>query len=344
MTKTTRHICALAPLPGGVPDQIEIMHLGALRFAPADIRNAAGLHLVPDQAEAVISASFEMAAGGVLPIDFDHRSLSAQGTANSRAAGWITAMHVDGDRVMASVEWTSEGRRAIEDKSYRFISPVFKTLRSNGSVVLIEGAGLVNNPALPEIRQIASKDEHMDPIEEIAGLLGLSAKEPDKLTARIEALVGTETQMASIAKAAGVSGDDAVTQVCARLKVPSADPAKYVPLSQFTDLQTQFASLQKEVSGDKAEAALERAREAGKLTPAMEDWATQLASKDLGEFEAWAASAPAVIDLKGGRKLAGKNPPVKTDALDETERQVASVMGISEDAFLKTRNATVKEV
>ncbi|KAA8605849.1 hypothetical protein AL036_17155 [Salipiger aestuarii] len=37
---------------------------------------------------------------------------------------------------------------------------------------------------------------------------------------------------------------------------------------------------------------LQTARDAGKLTPAMEDWATQLASKDLAEFDHRAASAP----------------------------------------------------
>jgi phage I-like protein len=71
----------------------------------------------------------------------------------------------------------------------------------------------------------------------------------------------------------------------------------------------------------------------------MEDWATQLASKDLAQFEAWAASAPVMFDASGRRQLASKTPPAKTEALDATERQVASMMGVDPKAFLATRNA-----
>lgn len=339
MTKLTRHICALAPLPAELSDRIEIIPTGAFRLA--DKRGKLE-HRLDNPAE-VIARSFSMAAGGarVLPIDFDHRSFAAQGTGDSRAAGWITGMEVEGDRIMATVEWTPEGRRALEEKAYRFISPVFKFQR-DGKVVLIEGAGLVNNPALPQLRQVASKDEYMDPIEEIAGLLGLAADQSDEIVGRVSALLETETQMASITEAAGVSGDDAVTQICGRLSGPDADPAKFVPMETFKGVQTELASLRSEVNQGKAEAALERARSEGKLVPAMESWATALASKDLEQFEAWASAAPVMVE-PGKRKLAGRVPPVKTDALDETERRVASMMGVSEDDFLATRNASRKE-
>lgn len=340
MTRMIRHFCAAAPLPADLDERVELIPVGAFRLA--DKRGRQEMRLVPADAARVIAASLAAVPGGALPIDFDHRSIGPQGAADSRAAGWITAMEVEGDRVLASVEWTEDGRRAIEGRSYRFLSPVFKTW-PDGRVALIEGAGLVNNPALPQLRQLASKDEHMDPIEQIAGLLGMDAGAPDKIVERVEALCETETQLASITEAAGVTGDDAVTQVCARLSTASeADPAKYVPLATFTELQTQFASLQGEIAGDKAEAALQKAREAGKLTPALESWAASFAAKDLDGFETWAASAPVVVNLSG-RRLAGRPAPRQTDALDSTERQVASMMGLSDEAFLATRNAAAKD-
>lgn len=186
----------------------------------------------------------------------------------------------------------------------------------------------------------------MDPIEQIAGLLGLQADKPDDIVARVTALFNAETQLASITTAAGVEGDQAVTQICARLTaggtIAKPDPAQFVPIATFKDVQVQLASLQKDVNSSKAEAALERARDAGKLTPGMEEWATQLASKDLGEFEAWAAAAPVMVPV-GQRQLAGRQAPVKTDKLTEEERQMASLVGVSEEAFLVTRNAAVKE-
>lgn len=340
MHKLTRNICALAALPAEITDRIELIPVGSFRLK--DRRGRKVMTLAARTVASVIAESFAAATGHVLPIDFDHRSFGPQGAQDSRAAGWITAMDVEGDRIFASVEWTDDGRRALEGRSYRFVSPVFKN-RPDGTVVLIEGAGLVNNPALPELRQIASKDEHMDPIEQIAELLGLDPEASADIVERVGALCATETQMASIASAAGATGDALVTQVCARFSgAPEVDPGKYVPLSAFTDLQTQFASLQGEVSQGRAETALQAARDAGKLTPAMEDWATQLASKDLAEFDRWAASAPSVVNL-GTRKLAGQTPPAKTDKLDATERQVASMMGLSQDAFLATRTAAQKD-
>lgn len=342
MTDLIRNICAAVALPAEPADWIELMPVGEFRLG--DRRGVTPLRL--DDAASVIATSLASAAGGVLPIDFDHRSFAKQGEQDSRAAGWITGLRVDGDRIMASVEWTPDGRQALESRAYRFLSPVFKN-RKDGRVVLIEGAGLVNIPALPQLRQLASKEtSDMDPIEQIAGALGLSADKPEDIVTRVTALVAAETQLASITKAAGIDGDDAVTQICSRLSEKESkepDPAKFVPIESFTDLQTQFASLQTDVNKGKVEAALERARDAGKLTPRMENWATQLASKDLSQFEAWAEAAPVMVNL-GERKLAGRVPPkTKTDKLDAVERQMASALGVSEEAFLATRNAAVEE-
>ena len=184
----------------------------------------------------------------------------------------------------------------------------------------------------------------MEPIEQIAGLFGLPADKPDAIVARVTALVTAETQLASITKAAGVSGGDAVTQVCAKLTEQHPDPAAFVPMTTFQEVQTQLASLQKDIQADKIYAAQERARDAGKLIPSMEGWATQMASKDLAGFEDWVAAAPVMAPI-GQRQLAGRQPPATNpEKLDAVERQMASVMGVSEEAFLATRNAQQKDV
>lgn len=329
----TRNICAAVALPNASADWVELMPLGNFRLG--DGRKNLALRI--DDPDAVIRTSLAAAAGGILPIDFDHRSFAKQGEQDSRAAGWITDLRVEGQRIMASVEWTAEGRAALEGRSYRFLSPVFKN-RPDGRVVLIEGAGLVNMPAIPHLRQLASKETAMDPIEQIAGLLGLPADQPDDIVARVTALAASETQLASITTAAGVEGDDAVTQICARLTEKAPDPAAFVPMEMFQQVQTQLASLQRDATDSKVAAALERARDAGKLVPAMETWATQLASKDLEAFEGWVEAAPVVVPV-GQRQLAGRTPPVqKPEALSDVERQMASMMGVSEEDFLATRN------
>ncbi|ANT39908.1 Mu-like prophage I protein [Rhodovulum sp. P5] len=342
MTGHARHFCALTRLPDTVTSEIEIMPLGEFRLA--DGRGKVAMR-VEDPA-ALIAASFAAAPGEegarALPIDFDHRSFADQGTADSRAAGWITALRADGDRIVAAVEWTPAGRAALEERSYRFVSPVFKATKA-GRVMLIEGAGLVNTPALPQLKQLASKvseENGMDPLDEIANLLGLSVDTPEDIIARIGAALEAETHLASIAEAAGETGDDAVTRIAARLKGGAPDPAAFVPMAAFAELQTQFASLKADTEAAKVEAALQAARDEGKLMPHSEDWARRLASKDLAEFEAWAAQAPVMV-APGARQLAGRVPPARTEALDATERHVAAMMGVNEDAFLATRKQEV---
>lgn len=181
----------------------------------------------------------------------------------------------------------------------------------------------------------------MDPITKIAGALGLAADKPDDIVARVTALVTAETQLASITRAAKVSGSDAVTQICARLQAEVPDPAAFVPKSSFDQLQTQFASLQKDVQAGKVEEALEAARAEGKLTPDLDAWATQLASKDLAEFQAWAKVAPVRVELGARRQLAHREPPAaKTiTALNAEQRQVAAQLGIPADKFLASLQA-----
>ena len=338
MTQTVLQICSTATEVQSADDRIELMPLGEFRLN--DQRGAQAMRI--DNVQQVLASSLARARGNELLIDFDHRSMAQQTLRDSRAAGWITALEVEGDRVMASVRWTPEGKAALQNRSFRFISPVFRNL-PDGRVVGIDGAGLVNEPALPQLRQLASKENSdMDPIEQIAGVLGLKADKPEDIVARVTALATAETQLASITKAAGVSGDDTVTQVCAKLTEKQPDPGAFVPMATFKDVQTQLASLQKDLQADKVEAALERARDAGKLIPSMEEWATQMASKDLSAFEGWVAAAPIMVAV-GQRQLAGRQPPAANpEKLDAVERQMASVMGVSEADFLATRNAQQK--
>lgn len=321
-------------LPDALADRIELIPVG--QFKTDDARPAFTL---ADPA-AVIAASFAAAPGGRLLVDFDHRSVPVgDARPDTRAAGWITAMEVEGDRIMASVEWTPEGRAALEGRAYRFISPDFLTLPDR-RVMRIDSAGLVNTPALPQLRQLASREDRMEPLDEIAGALGIAADKPADIVARVKALATSETQLASIMTAAGVTGGDVTRQICAKLAEKAPDPAQFVPMASFTALQTQFASLQKSLDDDKVEQALQSARDEGKLVPADEEWVRNLATKDLGLFENWRKSAPVRVNL-GQRQLAGKVPPVKTaaDGLDAMERQIASRMGVSEADYLKQRAA-----
>lgn len=315
----------------GIPDRIELMPVGPFRMA-----DARGAFTLADP-QAVIAASFEAAPGRELLIDFGH---GVQGKAERRsdAAGWITGMEVEGDRVMASVTWTPAGRAAIEQKAYRFISPVFFNRPSDRQVVLIGGAGLVNDPGLPQLAQLASKQETpMDDLKKIAAALGLGedATIDDILSAIAKATkpdVTPDPVLASVLKAAGVDAltDDTAKQICARLQ-EAPDPSVYVQKAAFDDVTRQLASLQKQVGDDAVEKAVSAAKAAGKVSPAMETWARQYAAKDIDGFQAFVDGAPVIVTA--GRVLSAA-PVTGADGLTEAERQMCSATGVDPATFL----------
>ena len=315
----------------GVPERIELIPTG--RFRTADAR---GEFTLAD-AKGVIERSMAMAKGGVLLIDFGH-GVQGQAEKRSDAAGWISALDIEGNRIMASVEWTPAGQAAIRDKSYRFISPVFFN-RPDREVVLVTGAGLVNDPALPILRQLASKEnDHMD-LSKIAKALGLpeDADEAAIIAAAEKANAPTQ-QLASVLKAAGVEEltADAAKQICARLttKADDPDPKTYVTKVAFDEVSQQLASLQKQVGDDAVEKVVSDAKSAGKVTPALEPWARQLASKDMDGFKAFLKSAPVLVS-PGREHLT----PAETgkDGLTEAERQMCASTGIDPAKFAEQK-------
>lgn len=311
------------------PRRIELIPTGRFRTADArgefDLRDPAG----------VVARSMAHAKGGALLIDFGH---GVQGAADRRsdAAGWITGLEIEGARVMASVEWTPAGAAAIRDKSYRFISPVFFN-RPDGEVVLISGAGLVNDPGLPQLRQLAHKEHQMD-FTKIAAALGLQPDATEnEIIAAINAARAPEQQLASVLEAAGVEAltDDTARQICTRLTA-EPDPAQFVPRDTFDDVSRQLASLQKQQGEQSVDDAVGAAMAAGKISPAMEGWARQYASRDLDGFEAFLTGAPVLV--QPGRASPDKPTATRSDVLTDAERQICSATGISPEAFLKTRN------
>lgn len=139
MTQIAFQICSTITEVGAAADRIDLMPLGEFR-----LNNRRGaLPMRIENAQQVLADSLARARGNELLIDFDHRSMAQQTLRDSRAAGWITGLDVEGDRVMASVRWTPEGKAALQNRSFRFISPVFRNL-PDGRVIGIDGAGLVN--------------------------------------------------------------------------------------------------------------------------------------------------------------------------------------------------------
>ena len=106
--------------------------------------------------------------GGEALIDFEHRS--ERKPRDSKAAGWISAIDLDGDRVMAATRWTPGGEQAIRSETYRFLSPTFGPALGADNEPLdnaLPSVALTNKPVLglPAL-MLASQERVSEAIDE----------------------------------------------------------------------------------------------------------------------------------------------------------------------------------
>ncbi len=104
-----------------------------------------GTVLVDERSFQAVASSFaELSRAGRIPLDFNHE--------DQAASAWVKAFSWDAARgIIASVEWTGSGEKALRDREYYSFSPTFLADRESGRVRgLIAGhaaGGLVNFPA-----------------------------------------------------------------------------------------------------------------------------------------------------------------------------------------------------
>ena len=79
--------------------------------------------------------------------DVDHASCKNGVDKNSKAAGWFHRFVLDPIKgLFATLSLTKYGRELLENREYRFTSPVF-TLNKDGTVENLHSVALTNTPA-----------------------------------------------------------------------------------------------------------------------------------------------------------------------------------------------------
>ncbi|MBI1214544.1 MAG: hypothetical protein GC185_01840 [Alphaproteobacteria bacterium] len=299
-----------------------------------------------------------------LPIDRDHAADLMPSGSENPAAGWIKEMEARPDGIYARVEWTPRAAQQITDKEYRYLSPVFFT-DMKGVVQRIIRATLTNIPNL-EIKAVASQqtpgpdttpqqskqetntmDENLTAIAALLGMTGVT--DPKAIVDAVAALKKeadeTKQENDAIKNAAGADAAATPDQVvtAAQKKVQGQgepDPAKFVPVEQVKNLSSQLASLQKEVSADKASTVVDAAIKEGKLQPALREWALNLASSDMEALQGFLKNA---VAFKGTQVVVDGKPIGKEEgALDAEQLNLCSQLGIKPEAFKETQAARKK--
>lgn len=117
--------------------------------------NQAVEEIVDDEALKNIITNYE---GDELLLDIDHRSMREPLQRSTEAAGWISRLiAVYSDSPLAGlygvIKWTETGRKLVEARDYRFLSPVFVIDENNKPLKLVNCA-LTNRPAFTNIEPI----------------------------------------------------------------------------------------------------------------------------------------------------------------------------------------------
>lgn len=272
---------ATVPLPeleaGKAESWVQLLPSG--KFNLNDNR---GPWVVKDTASVIAASRAYLERG--MPVDMDH-ALDRHNRPEAPAAGWIEELAAREDGIWARIVWTPTGKAKIEGREYRFISPVVMVTKA-GEVMAVKRAGLTNDPAIAMKALCAAEDDSDEeaPIDEV-------------------------TIVAMLREALGAPADMPVPELIKRTRtiIAAADKTR-TDNAPAKELASSYMNLLAEVHEGKIEAALERCRAAGKVVPANEDWAVELASRDLVMFERWESAAPALVNLSGPR-LAGRTPP-----------------------------------
>ncbi len=325
---------------------------GLVQLMPAGVfkgRDGRGPYQLADP-EKFIADTQAYCGGMDLVVDYNHQTdFAAKDGVGGRApaAGWIkpdSLVVIDGG-VWGRVEWTPAAQAQVDAKEFRYLSPVYSHAKTGSPkrVGWLMRAALVNSPNL-ELAAVAAQQPPEGKMDKEKLILALGLK-PDATEADIEAAINAATgaadQLKAVAQAAGLKADAAGTEIVVAVQSAKAggapDPTKWVPAEQVVSLQTQLNELKGDRAKDKAEAAVDAAIKAGKLIPALRDWAIGAHAADPAKFETdFLAKAPVV--LRSGPALT-EQPEGDSSVLTDGEKAICATMGWDEAAFLATKKA-----
>ncbi len=272
-----------------------------------------------------------------LAVTYDHAGFFGR---EAPAAGWIEQLEVRNGAVWGRVEWTENGRSAVQGKAYRFVSPEFvHDPDPPRRIAALLGAGLTNGPNL-DLAAVASR--RRPPAH-----ARVNNKEKQPMTPAVRAALGLaenagENEALAAVEALRNERDQARTAAANAARQP--DLAAYVPRADYDAACARLEKTQTALAQQRAdarEAAVEKAvaaaLENGKIVPATADYHRAQCRLDGGleRFRAFCAAAPEIAPATAA--AASANPPAAgADAdPDPDARKIFNALGVSPDEARK---------
>lgn len=357
-----RAICQAIFLDGPVPEWVELIPAGAT------IRGRDGRRFTNKSPQAVLDA-FAL-NGADLPLDWEHSTeLKAPAGDPAPAAAWIVELQVrDGGSIWGKIDWTEQGRQAVETKAYRYLSPVFLHDKSKNVIALLS-AGLTNSPNLHLTALNRAHEEKFMDREALITLLGLAKTATDdeiktalnRQTAAVgEAATKITALTAERDKAVGdlakVTGELETAKAVNTSSTGIPPLTQYVPradhelaINRATEAEGKLAGIEaakveaaKVAHTTSVDTAITEATKTGKIAPSSVEYykSTCKTAEGLVEFQKFVSTAPAIVPPSGldGTPVPGGAGAVA--ALTGAQKTVCRNLGLTEEDYLKSLNAT----
>ena len=336
MDQTATDFCVELPQGQGAPEWVELFPPGP------EIVGRDGRSYLLEDAAAVAAASLDGKTD--LPVDWEHATdVKAPKGEEAPAAGWITKIEARAGAVWGKVEWTDRGRAQVEAREYRYISPHFMYTKSRRVLVKLLSAGLTNTP---NFTMTALSREGASMNKKILKALGLAEDATDEQAVTAINTLRTERDSArskEIRTALGLAEDATDEQAVTAINTlkTERDSAQHPSLDEFVpraDYDLAVASVSrnaKQALDSEIDTAIAKALEAGKITPATEEYhrAQCRLEGGLERFRKYVGVAP---EVARNTNLGG-TPSGKTAELTGDAKKIASMFGHKAEDLKKYR-------
>ena len=171
---------------GGAPEVISVLPLG-------HVKSAKGEFDVDGESFAAMKA--QIAQRGVdLVVDYEHQTLTGE---QAPAAGWVKELFLSDGQIKARVEWTDRAKAYLENREYRYLSPVITVRKADNKATGLHSIALTNTPAIEHMEAIVNSLDYEEGgqntmnefMKKLAALLGLGEDATEEQVA--EALKGS---------------------------------------------------------------------------------------------------------------------------------------------------------
>lgn len=289
--------------------------------------------------EAIESMVRHFQARGLdLVIDYEHQTLEG---GQAPAAGWIKALEGRPDGLWARVEWTAKGKDYLQNREYRYFSPVLAIDQETHRPVALLQVALTNTPAINHLPPLVAKDSlvvRRTPGEK--GDMVTAGKDDEQMGERGKAVghdkipetetgeaviqsLSREEMLEALGLPAGASRSETLATIAA-LKSGTAS---------LTSLQKMVAKLKAALAERDTGKLVELALKTGKVTPAQREWALEYARRDPEGFQVFLAKAPKIVPV--GERLELARETESRPYLSPGQAEINRLMGISEEVYLK---------